>query len=127
MARKDFHDINIDPVYNTIAEATETYPGQQTQDTQDAQGTEQHFNMLDDQIQEEQNQLNNVAYTVTKRGRLKLKRINMAFSPLNYDYVTTMARVRGQTVTAFVNHIISQSLKENQDIYSEALRFRNSL
>ncbi len=61
------------------------------------------------------------------RKGLKLKRINVAFRPSNYDYIVCMARVRGQTLTQFVNDVIAKSLEENGEIYKQALKFRETL
>ena len=54
-------------------------------------------------------------------------RINMAFRPDVYEFIQTMARVRGETMTKFVNHLIEQAMKEHDDIYQQALKFRESL
>jgi hypothetical protein len=51
----------------------------------------------------------------------------MAFSPKAYDFITCMARVRGETITAFVNHLIEKCIDDNQEIYQKALEFRDSL
>ena len=57
---------------------------------------------------------------------MSLPRINMAFSPECYDYIRTVSKVRGETMTEFLNHIVQRSLDENRDIYEKALEFRNS-
>lgn len=59
------------------------------------------------------------------RKGLKLDRINMAFTPSNHEYITTMARVRGQTLTQFVNDIIAKSKEDNAELYKQALAFRD--
>lgn len=64
--------------------------------------------------------------TSGKKG-IKLPRINLAFSPANYDYIKTMAQVRGEDMTTFLNHIIEESRHTNQDTYNRALEFRKSL
>ncbi|MFA9423388.1 MAG: hypothetical protein ACERLG_07405 [Sedimentibacter sp.] len=45
--------------------------------------------------------------TQGKKGQ-KLKRINMAFSDINHDYITKESRRQGMSGTAFVNMIIDQ-------------------
>lgn len=45
--------------------------------------------------------------TQGKKGQ-KLKRINMAFDDMNYDYVTKESRRQGMSATAFVNMIIEK-------------------
>jgi len=59
------------------------------------------------------------------QGRLgaKLPRITLAFSGENYDYVRTMARVRGQNMTQFVNDIIKAHREEYAELYDQARRF----
>lgn len=58
---------------------------------------------------------------------VKLPRINMAFYPDVYDYVQTMSRVTGQTMTDFVNAILRNYMAENSEIYEKARAFRDSL
>jgi hypothetical protein len=48
-----------------------------------------------------------IGTTQGKKGQ-KLKRINMAFSDLNYEYITGESRRRGMSATAFVNQIIAE-------------------
>lgn len=57
----------------------------------------------------------------------KAKRINMAFTDSNYSYIETMARVRGETLTGFLNHVIADSMARNAKTYLKALEFRNSI
>lgn len=45
--------------------------------------------------------------TQGKKGQ-KAKRINMAFSDANHDYITKESRRRGMSATAFVNKIIDE-------------------
>lgn len=118
--KKDF--TNVNPVYDAIAEATaqETHviipdPDNPVeleiitaQDTHAAQPAQP-------------------AQRTQGRKRGKMLRINMAFSDANADYIETMARVSGQTITAFVNNIISKHAAEHEEIYRKALEFRKGL
>lgn len=61
------------------------------------------------------------------RKGCKAHRFNMAFSPKAYDFITTMARVRGETITGFVNYLIEKAIDDNQEVYQKALEFRDSL
>ena len=61
------------------------------------------------------------------RAGCKAHRFNMAFSPKVYEFITCMARVRGETVTGFVNHLLEKCIDDNQEIYQKALEFRDSL
>lgn len=65
-------------------------------------------------------------HTSGRKG-VKLSRINMAFTPENYDFIRTMARVRGETITSFVNSMVSQYREEHGEIYRKALEFRDSM
>ena len=49
----------------------------------------------------------NIGSTQGKKGQ-KLKRINMAFSDRNHEYITKESRKRGMSATAFVNMIIDE-------------------
>ncbi len=59
------------------------------------------------------------------RGRkgVKALRINVAFTPANHEYLTIMSRVRGESLTDFLNYIISQSLVDHREIYEKAKVF----
>ena len=59
-------------------------------------------------------------------GGVKMSRINMAFSPANYEFVKTLARARGETYTQFVNQIIDAYRKEHQEQYEMVLKLRDS-
>ena len=47
-------------------------------------------------------------------------RINLALSPELFDYCRTMAGIRGESITAFVNEIIALSLEKNSAAYMAA-------
>lgn len=61
------------------------------------------------------------------RKGCKALRINMAFSPEVHDYIRTMARVRGETITQFTNYIFQKSMEDNAEIYEQAKRFKETL
>lgn len=48
--------------------------------------------------------------TQGRKGQ-KLKRMTMAFSDLNYDFMRTYARQKGITATQFVNDLLSECRK----------------
>lgn len=64
--------------------------------------------------------------TAGRKG-LKLPRINMAFSPDNYQYVQTMSKACGESLTQFVNRIIKLSRENNAEAYEQAKNFRAGL
>lgn len=60
------------------------------------------------------------AQTTQGRKGMKMQRINMAFTPSNIDYIRVMAAIRGQTMTQFVNAIISREREQNSEAYQAA-------
>lgn len=61
------------------------------------------------------------------RAGCRAHRHNMAFTPEVYSFITTMSRVRGETITGFVNHLLEKAMEENAEIYQQALKFKDSL
>ncbi len=61
------------------------------------------------------------------RKGCKLPRINMAFTPELYEYVRTMSKVSGLTLTVFLNTVLKQYMDEHREQYEKAIEFRNSL
>lgn len=60
-----------------------------------------------------------VQQTQGKKG-FKMQRINMAFTPDNMDFIRIMAKIKGQTMTQFVNGVLDQEREAKEDIYQEA-------
>lgn len=110
---KDFKETKS-RVKNTIAEATAEPVVQDEQAERKERRT-----YTEQETQEFMNQ-----NSTSGRKGLKLPRINMAFSPINYDYIQTMSRVRGETLTTFVNRIMDESRAANNELYQEAVEFR---
>lgn len=54
------------------------------------------------------------------RAGVKLERINMAFTPSNYDFIKVMAAIRGQTMTVFVNSVLDNERARNGEKYKAA-------
>lgn len=75
-----------------------------TNNTQQVQEVQE---VITDNTQEVQEVLKEIGSTQGKKG-IKLKRINMAFSDVNYEYITIESRRRGLSATKFVNEIINQ-------------------
>jgi len=118
MAKKDFSNINTGRLYDTIAQATATEPKQEQIRKTDGEPRKTYTDAEAMQFMEEMK-------TSGRKG-IKAPRINLAFTPSNYQYVKTMAQVRGESLTSFINHIIELSMQENADIYERALDFKNS-
>ena len=49
-----------------------------------------------------------------------MDRINMAFTPDNFDYIRIMSRIHGETMTAFNNRIIEEHRAEHPEQYEQA-------
>ena len=90
------------PVYSTIIGAAQQE--QQTQETPKEQETQA--------VQE--------AQATQGRKGMKMQRINMAFTPSNIDYIRVMAAIRGQTMTQFVNALITQDRERSGEAYDAA-------
>ena len=46
----------------------------------------------------------------------KQTRINMAFTPENYDFIRRFSRLRGQSMTDFTNHMIDEYREEHHKV-----------
>jgi len=115
--KKDFTKTK-DRIQNTIAEAT-----QEIMDAPVEQKTPKAYKERKTYSEQDAQEYLNAHSSAGRKG-LKLPRINMAFIPENYDYIQTMARVRGETLTDFVNRIITASREENTELYQSAVEFR---
>lgn len=137
--KKDFSSVNVNPVYDAIAEATaEQMPGQlaiidtngtieQETPAQDAQEiAKKQYKPRKTYNAEETLAALESLQTSGKKG-VKLPRINLAFTPANYEFIKTMAQVRGQNLTEFVNDMLTEARTSHADIYEKAIEFRNSL
>lgn len=122
-SKKDFGQISAGRVYNTIAEATaEPEQAQEVLEAPAAQpARKERRTYTPEEIQAFKDELR----TAGRKGA-KLPRMNIAFAPEIYDYIQTMSRVRGETLTDFVNHVLRQSMDDYADIYKKAQEFRNS-
>ena len=119
-AKKDYSKLNTGRVYEAIAEATAEPEAQEVQPAQEEpQAARKVYTEAERQ-----------AYLQTGKtqGRpgIKAARINLAFYPDQYEYIKTMAAVRGQSITEFVNHIIGQNMEENAALYAQARAFKKA-
>lgn len=125
MAKKDFSNINTGRVYDAIADATadpaqEAQEAQQAQEVKETRKTRRTYN-------EQEAQEFTLAYRTSGRKGLKIPRINMGFTPDIYEYIQTMSRVSGISMTDFVNLALRQHRDDHKEIYEKAIEFRNSL
>lgn len=108
MKTKDFSKVNTDRVYSAITEATAAPDqGEATTKPRRTYNAEETLEMQE-------------AGTTQGRKGCKAKRINMAFTPENYRYIFTMSRIRGESLTQFLNAVIRRSIADNQEVYEQA-------
>lgn len=122
MAKKDFSQVNTGRVYGAIAEAT----AEPEQGAAAAQETAQERKPRRTYTEQEAAEIMQTMQTAGRKG-IKLARINLAFRPDVYDYVLTMSRVRGETMTQFIDKVLREHMEQHTDIYNKAIEFRNSL
>lgn len=111
-SKKDFTAANTGRVYSTISEATAD-PAQEAQKPRKEYTAQQAQEMRQ-------------AGTTQGRKGCKAVRINMAFAPDIHEYIRTMARVRGESVTDFTNYVFRQSMADNAELYEKAKAFQES-
>lgn len=131
--KKDFSNVNTNPVYSTIADATAPLPGQLDMTGNVVEAEHEAERAVTEPRKErkgytqaEKDEFLDTMQTAGRKG-VKLPRINLAFKPAVYDYVVTMARAQGITITEFCNTIMQQHMEEHKDVYKEAIAFRNRL
>lgn len=124
MAKKDFTAAaNTNPVYSAIAEATAAQEAEQIIEAAPAaEAPHTRKTYTEAEAQEFLSSLK----TAGRKG-VKLPRLNMAFAPEVYDYIRTMSKVSGITLTEFVNKVMKQYMNEHMEQYEKAIEFRNSL
>ncbi len=111
--------MNVEPVYSAIAQATQETPA-----TQEA--PKKQRKQVETYSPEKAAEMIAAGTTRGRKG-CKMHRINMAFSDEVHEYITTMARVRGETITQFTNYIFKKSIEENAEIYEKAKAFKESI
>ena len=55
-----------------------------------------------------------------------IQKASVAFSAINYDFIKTLSRARGETYTEFINLIVDEYRKQHQEQYEIALKLRAS-
>lgn len=142
--KQDFSAANMEPVYSSMAEAIAApeaadVPGKSAKpapqgvadvpevDTAPIEPTEPETQEVKRKprktyTEEEIKDFTAQAMTRGRKG-VRMPRINLAFYPDVYDYIITMARVRGQSLAEFVDATIRKDMKANAEIYQEAKAF----
>lgn len=122
----NFTGMNAEPVYAATASATEQ-PQATVPTTEDAQQPQKRPRKpVEAYSPERAAEMAAQGKTQGRKG-CKAHRINMAFDPEIYDYIRTMARVRGESITVFSNRVFEQSMQENAQLYAAARAFKASL
>ena len=115
MARKkDFSEVKTNAVYQDIAE--------QTAKTEDEPQRKDRKTYTEAEAETFKETLK----TAGHKG-VSLPRINLAFTPANYDYVKTMAKISGLTMTEFINKIMDEHREAHGELYKQAVEIRNKL
>ena len=106
-SKKDFGTINTGRVYDAIDVATNP-KGKVEADPQE--------------------QLDRAASMRTQgRKGCKAYRINMAFSPANYEFIRVMARATGYTMTKFANKVVEAYINEHPELMEQAQSFLDTV
>ena len=121
-AKKDFSNVNS-RVRNALADATADTAADAAQEVQEVQQTRKTRRTYTKE--ETQEYLSD--FRSSGRKGVKMPRINMAFTPENYEYIRIMSRVRGENLTEFLNVLVKKSMEENREVYEAAIKFRNSI
>lgn len=54
------------------------------------------------------------------RKGCKATRINIAFTSPNHDYIKTVSKIKGMSLTEYTNYIIEQHRLEHDELYKKA-------
>ena len=100
MAKKTFTEQTVSPFYAQVEKTTQAI--QEVVDEYDARNTQ-------------------------GKAGMKAERINMAFSPANYEFLRVMAGIHKMTLTKYVNHLVEEERKRNADLYQKAKDLMESL
>lgn len=116
MSKKNFMNVNTERVYNAIEEATaEPAPKELKRRSRSTEPTAEEIQAAREQ-----------GKTQGRKG-VKCLRVNMQFTPEIHDYIRTMSRAAGMSITEFTNHVFAQHMEAHQDKYQEVLANRDSL
>lgn len=108
MAKKDFKDLNTGNVYGAAAQAVNN------------KGRQMEASPEEKEARAEQMQ------TQGRKG-CEAKRINMAFTPSNYQFIKVMAKASGHTMTEFTNMVIAAYQREHPEIMEQANAFLDTI
>lgn len=127
---KDFSNLNTGRAMQQMQTAQGAHVAQEVQEVQD-----NHENNAAQEKQrkprkrytpEEAQKILESGRNAKGLGGVKMPRMNMAFTPQNYDFIATLATARGQNYTEFVNHMVDLYREQYKDQYEQAKAFLNS-
>lgn len=102
MAKKDFNSINTGSRVSSTLEKATSNKGRQSTATKD-----------------EQEERAAQGRTQGRKG-CRVGRYNIGFTTDNRDYIAIMSRLRGETMTDFINYVIAEHRNEHGDTYEQA-------
>ena len=121
---KDFSNLNTGRAMQQMQTAQGAQVAQEVQDTQEKQ--EKQRKPRKRYTAEEAQKILESGRNAKGLGGVKMPRMNMAFTPQNYDFIATLATARGQNYTEFVNHMVDLYREQYKDQYEQAKAFLNS-
>ena len=122
MVKGKLSEIKTSPIYQEMQQVTTP----EAPEAQEEKEEKRSYKPRKTYCKLEQDEAMNDLRSSGRKG-MKLPRINMAFTPQNYDYIKTMAQATGQSLTAFINSVIDASREDNKQLYYKALEFREEL
>lgn len=106
MAKKDFSQ--IDTGRERVKSELETATEEKKAGQQGTAGPDEQKERID-------------SMTTMGRKGCHAPRINLAFSGPNYDFVRIMSRIKGVSLTKYVNGVLDAYRQEHPEIYEKAL------
>ena len=122
MAKKNFKGDNPAMAFITDPNTQEVQGTQKEQEVQGAQKEQRVQDTHETQSTHEVQQKQDASKAQSTQGRKgqKLPRINMAFSEVNLEYLQLMSRIKGISMTAYVNSLIESDREKNTKVVEKA-------
>lgn len=124
---KDFSNLNTGRAMQQMQTAQGAHVAQEVQEVQEVQEKqEKQRKPRKRYTPEEAQKILESGRNAKGLGGVKMPRMNMAFTPQNYDFIATLATARGQNYTEFVNHMVDLYREQYKEQYEQAKAFLNS-
>lgn len=124
MNKKSFKDsnpamafISKPEVNNKHKSESDSIEDREVQNTDSAPYTQEV--QLEQEVQGTQESVRKTPKTQGKKGQ-KLPRINMAFDEENIEYLRLISRIRGVSMTQYVNDLLNEDKKINDNLLKKA-------